>query len=130
MVNIRLMDAQMQMWLVMLILESPYQDTWLLIQGEQFHHAIKLQKYVALSTTKAEYIAFIERGKELLWMKFLHELGLVQENFMLYCDSQGAIYLNKRPIFHSQSKHIEVRYQWKCVKYYHQASTKRECWFL
>jgi hypothetical protein len=44
-------------------------------------------------------------------MKFLHELGLVQENFMLYCDSQCAIYLNKRPIFHSQSKHIEVRYQ-------------------
>jgi hypothetical protein len=47
-----------------------------------------LQKCVVLSTTEAKYIALIEGGKELLWMKkFLHELGLVQENFMLHCDS-------------------------------------------
>jgi len=49
----------------------------------------------------------------LLWMKkFLHELGLVQENFVLHCDSQSAIHLSKHPTFHSRSKHIEVRYQW------------------
>ncbi|KAB5561355.1 hypothetical protein DKX38_006312 [Salix brachista] len=55
----------------------------------------RLQKCVALSTTEAEYIALTEGGKELLWMKkFLHELGLVQENFVLYYDSQSAIYLN------------------------------------
>jgi hypothetical protein len=48
----------------------------------------RLQKCVALSTTEAEYIALIEGGKELLWMKkFLYELGLVQKNFMLHCDS-------------------------------------------
>jgi len=29
----------------------------------------RLQKCVALSTTEAEYIALIEGGKELLWMK-------------------------------------------------------------
>jgi len=44
--------------------------------------------------------------------KFLHELGLVQENFVLHCDSQNAIHLIKHPTFHSRSKHIEVRYQW------------------
>ena len=44
--------------------------------------------------------------------KFLHELGLIQENFMLYCDSQNAIHLSKHPTLHSRSKHIEVRYQW------------------
>jgi hypothetical protein len=73
----------------------------------------RLQKCVALSTTEAEYIALTEGGKELLWMKkFLHELGLVQENFVLHCDSQSAIHLSKHPTFHSRSKHIEVRYQW------------------
>ena len=44
--------------------------------------------------------------------KFLHELGLVQENFVLHYDSQSAIHLSKHPIFHSRSKHIKVRYQW------------------
>ena len=48
----------------------------------------RLQKCVALSTTEAEYIAIIETSKELLWMKkFLQELGLQQERYLLYCDS-------------------------------------------
>jgi hypothetical protein len=52
------------------------------------------------------------RMLQLLWMKiFLYELRLVQENFMLHCDSQSEIHLNNHSIFHSQSKHIEVRYQ-------------------
>ena len=37
----------------------------------------KLQKCVALSTTESEYIASMEVGKEMLWLKrFLQELGL------------------------------------------------------
>ena len=40
----------------------------------------KLQKCVALSTTKAEYIAATETTKEMLWMKrFVQELGLMQD---------------------------------------------------
>ena len=73
----------------------------------------RLQKYVALSTTKAEYIALTKEGKQLLWMKkFLYELGLVEENFVLHCHNQSAIHLNKHLTFHSRSKYIEVRYQW------------------
>ena len=75
--------------------------------------AIKVAKMCCIITTEAEYIALTKGGKELLWMKkFLHELGLLQENFVLHCDSQSAIHLSKYPIFHSRSKHIEVRYQW------------------
>ena len=44
--------------------------------------------------------------------KFLQELGLRQERFILYCDSQSAIHLSKNPTFHSRSKHIDVRYHW------------------
>ena len=73
----------------------------------------KLQKCVALSTTEAEYIAITEACKELIWMKrFLHELGVRQERYMLFCDSQSAIHLGKNPTFHSRSKHIDLRYHW------------------
>jgi hypothetical protein len=73
----------------------------------------RLQKCVVLSTTKVEYIAITEAAKELLWMKkFLQELGLQQERYLLHCDSQSAIHLNKNSTFHSRSKHIDVRYHW------------------
>lgn len=73
----------------------------------------KLQNCVALSTTEAEYIAITDAGKEVLWMKkFLKELGIKQEKFVLYSDNQSAIHLSKNPSFHARSKHIDVRYHW------------------
>ncbi|RDX83005.1 hypothetical protein CR513_36131, partial [Mucuna pruriens] len=70
----------------------------------------KLQKCVALSTTKVEFIAIIEACKELLWVKkFLQELGFVQDKYLLFCDSQSAIHLGKNSTFHSRSKHIDIR---------------------
>ena len=44
--------------------------------------------------------------------KFLQELGLNLEKFILYYDSQSAIHLSKNSAFHSKSKHIDVRYHW------------------
>ena len=73
----------------------------------------KLQKCVALSTTEAEYIAATEAGKEMLWMKeFLHELGLSQKEYIVFCDSQSALDLSKNTMYHSRTKHIDVRYHW------------------
>ena len=75
----------------------------------------RLQKCVALSTTEAEFLVIIEACKELLWLKkFLQELGLEQERYVLHCDSQSAIHLSKNSSFHSRSKHINVRYHWIC----------------
>ncbi|RVW19337.1 Retrovirus-related Pol polyprotein from transposon TNT 1-94 [Vitis vinifera] len=65
------------------------------------------------STSETEYIAITEASKELLWLKkFLQELGLQQERYSLYYDSESAIHLNKNPNFYSRSKHIDVRYHW------------------
>ena len=51
--------------------------------------------------------------EEVLWLKkFLEELGLKQERYVFYCDSQSVIHLSKNFTFHSRSKHIDVRYHW------------------
>lgn len=73
----------------------------------------RLQKCVALSTTKAEYMATTEAGKELLWLKrFLQELGFKQQRYVVLCDNQSAIHLAKNSMFHKRTKHIDVRYHW------------------
>lgn len=73
----------------------------------------RLQKVVALSTTEAEYIAATEACKEMLWMqRFLGELGIKQDKYVLHCDSQSAIHLVKNPAFHSRTKHIDLKYHW------------------
>ena len=44
--------------------------------------------------------------------KFLEVLGLQQEKYIVYSDSQSAIHLSKNSTFHSRSKHIDVRDHW------------------
>ncbi len=71
----------------------------------------KLQKKVALSTTEAEYVAVTEASKEMIWLRsFLEELGQKLDDSTLHCDSQSAIHLAKNPVYHSRTKHIQVRY--------------------
>ena len=61
------------------------------MQGGAVSRQSRLQKTVALSTTEAEYMAVVEAGKEVLWMKdFIGELGIRQEEYRLYCDSQSC----------------------------------------
>ena len=73
----------------------------------------RLQKCVSLSTTEAEYVTATETRKEMFWMKiFLQELGVQQENYIVFCDSQSALDLNKNTMYHARMKYIDVRYHW------------------
>jgi hypothetical protein len=55
----------------------------------------------------------VDACKKVLWMKnFLQMLGMKQDNYNLFCNNQSFIHLAKNPSFHSQTKHIEVRYHW------------------
>ncbi|KAL6195864.1 hypothetical protein ACLB2K_031481 [Fragaria x ananassa] len=73
----------------------------------------KLQKCVALSTTEAEYIEANEAGKKMLWLqRFIRELGVKQERYVVHCDSQSAIHLSKNSVYHPRTKHIDLRYHW------------------
>ena len=41
---------------------------------------------------------------------FLEELGLKQEDSVLWSDSQSAIHLGKNQVYHARTKHIDIRY--------------------
>jgi hypothetical protein len=50
---------------------------------------------------EAEFIKLIEVSKELLWLKRLAcEFGFEQDKYVLFCDKQSAIHLNKNASFH------------------------------
>lgn len=66
--------------------------------GELSHGSLKLQKCVALSMMEAEYTAASEVGNGILWMgRFLQELGLKQDEYVVFCDS--AIDLSKNSMY-------------------------------
>lgn len=65
---------------------------------------------VALSTTKAEFIAAIEAMKEEIWLQgLLRVLSFDQKSIIIYCDIQSVIHLIRNLVFHVRSKHIDVR---------------------
>ena len=66
---------------------------------------------MALSTTKAEYMAVTEAIKEALWLKGLFgEFNLHQGVTVIYYDSQSAIHLTKDQMYHERTKHIKIKY--------------------
>ncbi|MCO5586459.1 hypothetical protein L7F22_040399 [Adiantum nelumboides] len=68
-----------------------------------------IQNCSSSSTIEAEYVAISSSSKEAMWLsRLVQDLGILQTP-VLHCDSQSAIALAKNPLFHSKSKHIEVR---------------------
>ena len=69
-----------------------------------------LQNVVALSTTKAEYMALTSAVKESKWLVgLISDFGIKQEGVSVHCDNNGAICLSRHQMFHERSKHIDVR---------------------
>jgi len=69
-----------------------------------------LQSIVALSTTKAEYMAMTEAMKEAIWLQGLLDLRIDQHLLKINCDSMSTIYLAKNQVYHARTKHIDVRF--------------------
>ncbi|KAE8686658.1 hypothetical protein F3Y22_tig00111036pilonHSYRG00002 [Hibiscus syriacus] len=66
---------------------------------------------LALSTTKAEYMAAAEAAKEALWLTGLvKELGVQQGGVQLLCDNQSNIHLDKNQVYRARTNHIDVRF--------------------
>jgi len=74
----------------------------------------KLQSIVTLSTTEAEYVAEVVGGKEICWLRnMMLELGYkVIGLSQLWMDNQSSMSVAKKPEYHVQMKHLDLRYYW------------------
>eukprot|EP00253_Pinus_taeda_P035890 PITA_35890 len=70
------------------------------------------QKSVALSTAEAEYIAASMACCEAVWLRklFSELFQHVLDTTVILCDNQSGIRMTENPVFHDQSKHIDIRY--------------------
>nr|GEU55222.1 hypothetical protein [Tanacetum cinerariifolium] len=71
----------------------------------------KKQKFTAILSTEAEYIALSGCCAQILWMRSqLTDYGFQFNEIPLYCDNKSTIALCCNFVQHSKAKHIDVRY--------------------
>ncbi|GJT99778.1 putative ribonuclease H-like domain-containing protein [Tanacetum coccineum] len=71
----------------------------------------KKQTIVANSTTEAKYVAAANCCGQMLWIQNqMLEYGFNFMNTKIYIDNESTIYIVKNPVFHSKTKHIEIRH--------------------
>ncbi|EOY16269.1 Cysteine-rich RLK (RECEPTOR-like protein kinase) 8, putative [Theobroma cacao] len=70
----------------------------------------KKQQVVARSSTEAEYRSMATACCEVIWLKvLLADLDVRHdESVSFYCDNQSVLNICKNPVFHEQTKHIEM----------------------
>ena len=73
-----------------------------------------IQKVVALSSCKAEYIAASTTATQGVWLARLMKELIRRENDlpMLYVDNKAMISLIKNLVLHDRSKHIEIKFHY------------------
>ena len=70
-----------------------------------------LQKTVALSSTKAEYMALSDCCRQVRWIiNLLGEIGFPLFGFPLLGDNMGSIFMSNNQAQDRRTKHIDVRY--------------------
>ena len=74
----------------------------------------KKQATVALSSTKAKYVASVAAGKEIRWMWMLFkELHFdIKNPSPMMMDNWSALAVIKNPKHHGQMKHIDISHHW------------------
>ncbi|GJT49285.1 putative ribonuclease H-like domain-containing protein, partial [Tanacetum coccineum] len=71
----------------------------------------KKQTIVATSTTEAEYVAAAHCCGQVLWVQNqLLDYGFNFMNTKIHIDNESTICIVKNPVYHSKTKHIEIRH--------------------
>ncbi|GJU79829.1 putative ribonuclease H-like domain-containing protein [Tanacetum coccineum] len=71
----------------------------------------KKQTIVATSTTEAEYVAAVNCCGQVLWVQNqLLDYGFNFMNTKIHIDNESTICIVKNPVYHSKTKHIEIRH--------------------
>ncbi|GJU53060.1 hypothetical protein Tco_1226774 [Tanacetum coccineum] len=66
---------------------------------------------VAMFSTEAEYVATAGCYANILWMKSqLSDYDIHYKMVPIFCDNTSAISISNNPVFHSRTKHIDIRY--------------------
>ncbi len=73
------------------------------------------QTVTAQSTTESEYMALADAAKQAIWLRHLLYAVRKPEVYgkkmtTIYGDNKGSLDLTANPVFHSRTKHIQVRY--------------------
>ena len=76
--------------------------------------ASKLQPFVTLSTTEAEYIAAVSAGQEIMWLRNLFtEFGYsFDAPSSLWMDNQSALSVAQNPEHHGRMKLLDLQFFW------------------
>ncbi|GKA90511.1 putative ribonuclease H-like domain-containing protein [Tanacetum coccineum] len=71
----------------------------------------KKQTVVANSTTEAEYVAAASCCGQVLWIQNqMLDYGYNFKNTKIFINNESTICIVKNPVFHSKTKHIEIRH--------------------
>nr|GEW51784.1 putative ribonuclease H-like domain-containing protein [Tanacetum cinerariifolium] len=71
----------------------------------------KKHTIMATSTTEAEYVAAAHCRRQVFWIQNqLLDYGFNFINTTIYIDNESTICIIKNPVFHSKTKHIEIRH--------------------
>jgi hypothetical protein len=72
----------------------------------------KKKKYVALNTVEEDHIVACDVCTKVVWLcKMVSRLfDQVLDLTMIYYDNHSCVNLSENPMFHDESKHIEIKY--------------------
>lgn len=81
--------------------ENLHLGTYLPLQGELYHDNPNYKNNLHYPQQKLSILLLQKLKKKMLWLKtFLQDLGLKQDGYVVYCDSQSTIDLSKNSIYH------------------------------
>ncbi|GJT60447.1 putative ribonuclease H-like domain-containing protein [Tanacetum coccineum] len=85
----------------------------------------KKQTIVANSTTEAEYVVAANCCRQVLWIQNqMLDYGFNFMNTKIHIDNESTICIAKNPVFHSKTKHIEIRHHF-IIDSYEKKKAKR-----
>jgi hypothetical protein len=74
----------------------------------------KLQTFVTLSITEAEFVSAVDAGKEIMWMcNIMYEMGYTMKGSLpLMIDNNSAVCVTKNPEHHDHMKQLDLCLFW------------------
>ncbi|MBW0567506.1 hypothetical protein O181_107221 [Austropuccinia psidii MF-1] len=84
------------------------------VYGNPISWLSKKKSIIAQSTTKAEYVSMNVCAKQVQWISMLltQALGTKMKKTIIFNDNSGAITISKQASLNTNTKHIEIRYQY------------------